>query len=477
MNYTHSSLYEKLVKKQVKMKDIIDTSEFETWLNDFIDYSRNQNKNIENLKKMEYFASLFDNPQENYNSIHIAGSKGKGSVSTMLSFILKEADLKSGLYTSPHVMDFRERISLAGTFFSDEEYSNTYEKIIKLFERISKENPELDPGWFEIVTMTAFLLFSLEKCDWAVLETGMGGRLDMTNIVHPQLCILTPIELEHCAYLGDTITKIANEKAGIIKPNIPVFCAKQSDEALKVFKAKAKEQNAEFFYIPEIVKEINSKRNAQALHIDIEFNPNNKIGKLFSRNLSTDLKLLDSVQAENASLAACAVKYLFPGLNEDIIERALAKAYLPARFEIISDNPKIIVDGAHTKKSLELCLKTFSSFIESQAESSRQEGKGILVFACADDKNTRDFAHLFKNLFKKIIITIPTEAKASDIDSTYNDFKAILIDNTAGNILELEKNRDYKNAIKAAREECKRENIPLLITGSFYLAAVAKKIL
>ncbi len=447
---------------------MITTDEFTVWLEGFIDYGRNANKSIDNLKKMEKFARYFGNPQKEFKAIHIAGSKGKGSVSIMIASILSEAAVFAGLYTSPHVMDFRERISNSGIFFQDKEYSDAYEKIIAGFNEIIKKEPLIDPGWFEIVTMTAFLLFALQKTEWAVIETGLGGRLDMTNILNPEISVLTPIELEHCNYLGNTIEEIAFEKAGIIKHKTPVVCSRQEDEALKVFKKKAFETDSPFFYLPEIIKTpIAFSVSEKSLKINIEFNNENKIGKLFSRTINTELKLLDEVQAENAALAACTVKYLFPQIKEDIIERGLSKAWLPARFEILSKIPPVIIDGAHTKNSIALCIKTYSKLklIDKQ---------GVLIFACAEDKDVKSMAEIFKDKFKKIIITIPGESKKSNIEKTFAEFKDIFQNNVQKTVIE--KNADYKSVIKNTVAECRLKNLPLLITGSFYLAAEAKTI-
>lgn len=445
---------------------MITTNEFTAWLDGFINYERNLNKNIQNLKKMEKFAAYFGNPQQKFKSIHIAGSKGKGSVSSMIAFILKEMYANTALYTSPHVSDFRERISKAGSFFSDDEYSAVYEKIMLGFKEIISAEPEIDPGWFEIVTMTAFLLFAQQKQEWAVIETGMGGRFDMTNILLPKVCVLTPIELEHCKYLGNTVEKIAFEKAGIIKKNVSVFCCKQESAVLEVFKKKADEMSAHFFYLPDIIKEpVAFSVSEKKLKINIEFNYDNEIGKLFCRPLHAELKLLDEVQAENAALAACTVKYLFPELDEQIIENGLSAAWLPARFEMLSHKPPIIVDGAHTQKSVFLCMQTFSKlFIK----------KGILIFACAEDKDAKSMADIFKYKFKKIIITVPGEYKKSNIEKNYTDFKTVF--SNCDMQTHIEKNTDYTSVIQSAITECRAENIPLLITGSFYLAAEAKKI-
>ena len=434
----------------------MNTEEFGKWLDAFINYERNAHKDENNLKKMRKFADFFGNPQDDFLSIHIAGSKGKGSVSTMIASILKEAGLKTGLYTSPHVSDFRERMTLAGSFFDDEAYSG--------FGAILKKEPEIDPGWFEIVTLTAFLLFSMQKTDWAVIETGMGGRLDMTNILKPRACVLTPIELEHTQYLGNTLEKIAFEKAGIIKENTPVFCCKQPDEVLAVFKKRAAELNAEFFYIPDIVKEpVNYSLSKAGLKIDVEFEKSHYLGNLFKRPISSNLKLLDLIQAENAALAACTVKYLFPEMDEALIEKGLASAWLPARFELLSDNPEIIIDGAHTKNSIALCMSTYTELVKE---------KGNLIFACAEDKNVKDMVPFFKNNFAKIIVTIPGHSKKSNPELGYKIFQEALKDSSCM----IEKDADYEAVIKNEIIECREKKRPLLITGSFYLAAEAKRI-
>ncbi|MGI5065135.1 bifunctional folylpolyglutamate synthase/dihydrofolate synthase [Treponema putidum] len=442
----------------------MNTEEFGKWLDAFINYERNANKNEDNLKKMRKFAHFFGNPQDDFLSIHIAGSKGKGSVSTMIASILKEAGIRTGLYTSPHVSDFRERMTEAGTFFDDEAYSASYKRIVEGFKTIIEKAPDIDPGWFEIVTVTAFLLFSMQKTDWAVIETGMGGRLDMTNILKPRACVLTPIELEHTKYLGNTLEKIAFEKAGIIKQNTPVFCCKQPEAVLKVFKERAKQLNARFFYIPEIVKEpVNYSLSKKGLKIDVEFKTSGGLGGLFKRPISANLKLLDLIQAENAALAACTIKYLFPQMDEAVIERGLASAWLPARFELLSDEPEVIIDGAHTKNSIALCMKTYSELVKE---------KGTLIFACAEDKNIKDMVPFFKDCFTKIIVTIPGAAKKSNPELTYEAFQQEFI----GSSCIVEKNENYEAVIKKEITECKEKKRPLLITGSFYLAAEAKRI-
>ncbi|MGP1438887.1 MAG: bifunctional folylpolyglutamate synthase/dihydrofolate synthase [Treponema sp.] len=431
----------------------------------FINFERWPQKAILNLKNMFFYAEAFGNPQNEYKSVHIAGSKGKGSLSIMISSILKESGLKAGLYMSPHVNDFRERITMAGDFFPDEVYSNSYDKIKEGFEKFISKDSSIDPSWFEIVTMLAFLLFKDEKCDWGVFETGMGGRLDTTNILNPMCSVLTPIELEHCQYLGDTKEKIAFEKAGIIKKNKPVFCFEQENGVLDVFKEKAKEMDTPFYYLPHIIKEqIKTKVSLEGLKIEIDFNHHNEIGRLFSRPINTTLSFIDTIQAKNAALATVVCKYLIPELTEQKIESGLKKAWLPARFEVLSKKPLIIVDGAHTEKSIGYSVDTLKKLTNE---------KCIVLFACADDKNTSLIAPIFKDIAKEIFITIPGTFKKSNIEKATKDFNNYY----ANTSIRVESSSEYENVIKNCFEKAKREDCPLLITGSFYLVAEAKKII
>ena len=448
----------------IKNKIFMKTLDFTKWLEKFINFERWPQKNILNLKSMLFFADTFGNPQNDYKTVHIAGSKGKGSLSIMISSILKEADLKVGLYMSPHVIDFRERVTLAGEFFPDEVYSLEYDKIKKGFEALIAKDSTLDPTWFEIVTMLSFLLFKDEKCDWGVFETGMGGRLDTTNILDPVCSVLTPIELEHCQYLGDTKEKIAFEKAGIIKKNKPVFCFEQETGVLNVFKEKAKEMSSSLYYLPSIIKApIKTEVHPDGLKIEIDFNKDDEIGSLFSRSIKTTLSFIDTIQAKNAALAAVVCKYLLPDITEEKIEKGLQRAWLPARFEIISKKPLIIVDGAHTEKSIGYSVDTYKKLTNQ---------KCIVLFACADDKDTHAIAPLFKDIAKKIVITIPGTFKKSNIEKTTKDFQEFY-----NGAVEIESSPKYENVIQDCLDQSRKEDCPLLITGSFYLVSEVKKII
>jgi len=446
---------------------------FQEWLDGYLDFERLPQKNIFWLDTIKFLCNRFGNPQNASPCFHVAGSKGKGSVSKMIACILDEAGLSCGLYTSPHIIDFRERISTALDFFPENIYESAIREIVPRIESIIPE--ELPGGrsitWFELVTLYAFLCFRHAKVDYAVYEVGMGGRLDATNVVTPCVCCITPIELEHTEYLGDTLEKIAGEKAGIIKKGVPVIVAEQQTESVRdVFRKKAIEIGTVCNFVDNLITSIDysystsvesaaesGSRITCGMRIHIESN-------LFSRPVDTVLQLLGSIQAKNAAQAAFAVKTVFPDMDESIIERGLSKAVLPGRFEITYTQkyPKLtylILDGAHTVNSIRYTIETLKRlFTDSTLH---------LLFACAADKDVSDIAPIFKGLFSKITLTRPGGTKHSDIEKE----KLAFID--AGMIFTAD--TDFSQAIPSALLQAESKNAVLLVTGSFYLVAEVKK--
>ncbi len=446
----------------------------EEWLDSYLNFERTPKKGIFWLDTIKYLCERFENPQQSYKSVHIAGSKGKGSVSTMLSSIIKEHIGSCGLYTSPHILSLAERITNNQIFFDEKIYEEALKELIYKTESIIPENlpNNREITWFELVTLYGFLCFRKANLSWAVFETGLGGRLDSTNILLPELSVITPIELEHTEFLGNTIQEIAYEKAGIIKNNIPVCVSKQSKEALEIIKTKAQETNSEVFYIEDYVSKIDFKlpkitRNNESKKMKVEISFN----KFFNRSIKTELSLIGKIQAENASLAALCAKIIFPEISEETIEKGLSKANLQGRFEI-EDNPKnhfskIIFDGAHTVNSIRGTIDSFSKIFDSQ--------KNILVFGSALDKDVENIAEelIKSDLFSKIFITKPGNVKQTDLEKVKQAFEKKC--NTEN--IQLEVQEDFEAILKKAYEDSSKENKHLLITGSFYLVAEAKKIL
>ena len=428
--------------------------DFQNWLDTFLNFEKTQTKGIFWLENMKFICNLLGNPQDSIPCIHVAGSKGKGSVSCMIANIINKNGFKCGIYSSPHITDFRERISSTEGFFSDEIYEKSADELVNC---ISSINPLELPGnksitWFELVTVFAFLCFKNAKVDYVVYEVGLGGRLDSTNIIKPLLSVLMPIELEHTEFLGNTITEIAAEKAGIIKNNIPCIVSKQKyKDAENVFLKKAEEMSSEIFFTKKIIKNISYFYSEKKLmHVDFSIPQK----KLF---ISSDLKLVGDVQADNAATAALAASLIFPDIKQETISDGLSKAFIPGRFEI-QDN--LIFDGAHTVNSIANTINVLKSLYPFS--------KYRLLFACAGDKDIKDIIPLFKNIFQTIIFTKPETVRNCNPDlmlsaAETNGIKAKIIENPT-------------QAFNKLKSELKTDDI-LLITGSFYLVSEIKKIL
>jgi len=296
----------------------------------------------------------------------------------------------------------------------------------------------------------------------------MGGRLDSTNVLDPLLSVITLIELEHTGFLGDTIAKIAAEKAGIIKQGKPLVLAKQSEEALEIFKKTAKEKNSPLIYFPETMEISDLKITHAGTDFTLSFKTENQTfakNSLFPTPLSLFIPVPGKVQAENAALAIAAVKTAFPRIGEDAIRAGLRNLKIPARFEKIA--PEFIIDGAHTPESLALTIETFCLLYG--------EG-GILVFGCAADKDAMAMAKIAHPHFSKIIITTPGTFKASNPPQVYEAFATQAAQQAAGR----EKTQlitDTREAVMEARNLAAKNNLPVLVTGSFYLVSEIRKII
>lgn len=392
------------------------------------------------LDKMEQLLELFNNPHEAYKIIHVAGSKGKGSTCGFIGSILSEAGYKTGIYSSPHLLDFRERITNNHHFFKKESYLNA---INKIKYKISKLDPDYfsggEPTTFELMTLAAFIIFKIEKCDWVVLETGLGGRLDSTNIVNPEASIITPIELEHTDLLGDTLEAIAYEKAGIIKKERIVFTSNKNKAVLGVIKDKASELHSDCIILPKIIKTDVTTEGTTLYYGDNNY----KLG------------LEGEIQGENALLALTTVKHLLPTTSNDVIKNGLRKTSIPGRFQEFDHYPTIILDGAHTENSIKTTIKTFTTIY----------GQGTIIFGALDGKNIDSMAKQIKQFFNSVIISTPGTFKHSDIRVV----EQIFINNKIETTLIKSPSQALERAIQIGKT--------ILVTGSFYMAGEVAKIL
>jgi dihydrofolate synthase / folylpolyglutamate synthase len=296
---------------------------------------------------------LLDNPQEKFKSIHIAGTNGKGSVSHLLASILQEKGFKTGLYTSPHLRDFRERIKINGKNIPKE-------KVTEFVKRHRKNFEVIKPSFFEMTVALAFDHFANEKIDIAVIETGLGGRLDSTNVIHPLLSIITNISNDHASLLGDTLQKIAAEKAGIIKRNIPVVIGETQNEVKEVFIEKALQVNSPIVFADkEYGFDFLSYNDEKHL---VHFNIQNK-GGIALKDLSVPLP--GKYQERNLVTVISSVNqlniYYHLGIETSVIargiENVISNTGLLGRWQRLSVKPKIICDTAHNEAGVGFVLK------------------------------------------------------------------------------------------------------------------------
>ena len=448
------------------------TKEFENWIDHYLNFEKHPQKNIFWLETMQFFCQKLNNPQNSSKSIHIAGSKGKGSLSAFVSSILEEAGYKTGLYTSPHILDFAERIKSAHDFLSSDIYEKSAKELEKAVRSVKDEDLPAQRAitWFELVTLYAFLCFKNYGADWSVYEVGLGGRLDATNVIRPEVCCITSLELEHTEYLGNTIEEIAREKGGIIKEGVPIVLFEQTfshGQAKEVIEKIAREKNAPFIYMPDVISSID-KSYFQDEKGKI-FMQAKITSPLFSRPLNASLQLLGDIQLKNAAMAAVAVKTAMPEISEEIIERGLEKAFLPARFEIISpvanfpNIPYLIIDGAHTVKSISFLLDTLQDI---------SFDKGALLFGCAADKDVEDMAKELYPHFDHITLTKPGNVKQSDLERMIKAFESAKIGEKS-----VESGEDFEDMIQKSFSNANEKKRALVVTGSFYLAAEVKKML
>lgn len=419
------------------------------------------------LDRMQALMQALGNPQNSYKTIHIAGSKGKGSTASYIASGLKAAGYKVGLYMSPHVTDYRERFTLCGQFISDELLISTGNRLQHMLEgfKFCDQLGENEPTTFELYTAFAFLLFHELGCQWAVIETGLGGRLDATNILMPQACVLTPIELEHTDILGSTISLIATEKSKIIKPGVLSFTSSQQPDALEVFRNEASTQNSTLYEFDKEIKRLDTHYDNSKQQVYVTFNDG------FTTNY--DLSMWGCVQAQNSALALLVLRTL--GLyRQGLTEKAFEENKLPGRLERVSWKRPLYLDGAHTQNSLGHLLETFKEMYP------KVQTTGVCIFGSVKGKNHNAMCDEVLANFDKIIVCRPGTFKKSDPQALYDMlYEKVLTGQLTDESWKNKKIYLKCEAIDALQLafEITKENDPILACGSFYLAGVIKEAL
>ncbi len=416
------------------------------------------------LEKITMILSALGSPHNDFRSVHIAGTNGKGSTSAMIASILRAYGYKVGLFTSPHLVSFTERMTINGVQITESEVVELTKEIKSVIDSLNVETPT----FFEFVTAMAYLYFSRKGIDWGVIEVGMGGRLDCTNVITPEASVITRISYDHKEFLGDTLTAISGEKAGIIKKGIPVICSSQDEEAEDVIIKKSSEESSPLYIFGRDFNSILKKSDINGVvfdYIDHELT----IPNLFTP-LAGDYQLI------NASVAVKAVSVILrQKQNEnassetfefDRLRTGLAATRWRGRLEIVSRNPLIIIDGAHNPDASE----KLSFFLREKLSNYNI----ILVTGIMSDKDISGILKPLLPLCHEIIFTSPNYGRAASPETLY-DFalKEGFSSKTAPTVKEA-----LKKGLEIAESLNRKDLEPLvLITGSFYTIGEAMEAL
>ena len=397
------------------------------------------------LSTIQQILSALGNPQHRYACIHVAGTNGKGSVASFLASILNASGYKVGLYTSPHLVRFNERICVNNQQISDENVISAYRAVINVHDG------DREPTFFEYTTAMALYEFERQAVDWAVIETGMGGRLDATNVLQPALSIITNVSVEHEAYLGKTLAEIAGEKGGIIKRNTPVVTAVSQPSAISVLENLASELSAPLF---RLKKDFRVRRNTN--HTFSYYGLDH-----VWRGITTSLT--GSHQVENAALVLAACELL--NRNDTIIslkhiQTGLDNTCWPGRLEVVSDHPMIILDGAH---NLGACKK-LAEYLKTELKDRRI----TLVIGILDDKPYTAILEYLLPVCSQVILTSPKIDRALPVDTLYTIAAALTAD--------VRKIPDVSRAVAFAVQNAQPEDV-ICVAGSLYVVGEAKAFL
>lgn len=404
------------------------------------------------LGRMRELMRQLGNPESHYPSIHIAGTKGKGSVAAMCESVLMAAGYKTGLYTSPHLHDYAERIQINGSPIPHDDLIRLVEENKPVFESIAELTT------FEITTSLGFLYFQKQNVEAAVLEVGLGGRLDATNVVLPSVTVITSLSYDHTALLGNTLAEIAGEKAGIIKPGIPVVVSPQEQEAIEVIKRIAAERSAPLIQMGKDYLFEPGTHTLEEQRLKIwQLRKNQSDGK--AAHLS--IPLLGRHQVQNAATAYAALHTFSNAalpLSDQAIRDGFAKTNWPGRFEILQAQPPVVIDCAHNRDSAAKVRQTLQEYFPDR--------RSVLVFGASEDK---DIAGMFAELApvtQRVIATKSFHPRAIDPE------KLEEIARTYG--LPVEIVPDVPEALEEALQALADDTL-VLVTGSIFIAAGARE--
>ena len=397
------------------------------------------------LERIRAALETLDRPQDRLRFIHVAGTNGKGSVCAMIESALRADGLRTGLFTSPHLAEPTERIRIAGRPVAAGRFADAFDRVHRAVENLLETGAiDLHTTYFETVTAMAMLMFAEEGVDRVVLEVGLGGRLDATNVVTPELCVITPVDFDHEAFLGKSLESIAGEKAGILKANVPAVFAEQRPEAARVLEDRAAALG------------IAVSRTTDWRTRDLEMDPR---GSRFVLANGSELRIQFSLagehQVRNAITAAVALLRL--GASHRAIEAGIAAAEWPGRLERVREHPEIILDGAHNPAGARALAAYIDRFYA---------GRGVrLIYGAMRDKAIAEISGILFPRAQQVVVTAPRQARAFSPEA----------------MLEVSDHPNLTTAptIESALEQV-RDASPadvIFVTGSLFLVAEARALL
>lgn len=409
------------------------------------------------LTNIKELMNMLGRPQDSFRSIHIAGTNGKGSTATAVSSILMKSGFRVGLFTSPHLVSFTERIMINDRRISESDVINIAHM---LREKVS--GTDLNPTFFEIVTAMAFYYFSLNNVDWAVVETGMGGRLDATNVLHPEVTIITNIGLDHCEFLGNSISDITYEKAGIIKSGVPLVTASRNEDVIKQLSGIASERGSEIHIYNRDFS--GSITDIDKKHISFNYEGHRNYSDLSAPvsgeyqlyNMCTAVRVCELLREKGLPISDTSMKSGLQDIN------------LEGRLEWVSQTPPILIDCAHNPdaaKSLAVSIKSLC-----------KDKKIILIAGIMADKDISGILHQIAPLAVAVILTkakCERAASPEKLKEAMSDIYGSGADQQPSSVTATD---TVSEALDLAKSLCSRGHI-ILVTGSFYTTGEVKEIL
>jgi len=429
-------------------------AEAEEYLNSFVNYEQIPGITYAqpgySLNHVEELLNRMGNPHLSARTIHIAGTKGKGSVAAMTAQVLTGSGYETGLYISPHFHTIRERISVDGNLISEADFAAAMAEVKPFVEAMKQDSTLRQLTYFEALTALAFAYFRKKRVDFQVLEAGLGGRLDATNVASPTVCIITPISLDHTQILGNTLGEIAREKAGIVKPGCWVVLSPQPEEAAMA------------------INDICHKRKAKVVQVGKEITWHKTGGDLSHQSLTVkgrandyqvSVPLLGDYQLENATAAVAALEMLSSmgfTISATDVAQGLARVHWPGRFHILQQNPTVLLDGAHNVASMRRLISNIKAYFSYK--------RVFLVFGTSCDKDIPGIINELVALSPHVIITRTAHSRAAPISTLTVEFTKRGI--------EPEISETTSEAISRALSLADRTDI-ICITGSLFLVAEA----